>query len=117
MIVLNTLIEQEIFIIPNMYNDNINLSIDFIDETTKIVYNVSPFLISSNKDILQIVFNNLTFLKNDTFYNLSVFNTNMQNKIIYKDRVFCTTQNINNFSINDGAYTFPNIDDNAYITI
>lgn len=41
-------------------------------------------------------------LKEGTFYSLKVLNNN---DIVYRDRVFCTNQNLDTFSINNGQYT------------
>jgi hypothetical protein len=50
-------------------------------------------------------------LKEDRFYNLTIYNGT---EIVYKDKVFCTSQI--NYSINNGAY-IQNESNNDYITL
>jgi hypothetical protein len=59
---------------------------------------------------------NFSILKENTFYCLKAY-FNTTNVIIYKDKVFVTNQSKNTFSINNGGYALPNIDNNNYITI
>jgi hypothetical protein len=47
------------------------------------------------------------------FYNLTVYNVN---DIVYKDKVFCTSQNVLDYSINKDVYT-SNVTDNEYIIL
>ena len=58
----------------------------------------------------------LSFLIENNFYNLKVYFQNT-NEIIYKDKIFCTNQDINSYSINSGKYIMPTINNNDYITI
>ena len=53
-------------------------------------------------------------LKNNTFYTLKILNA--QNQIIYRDRIFCTDQLINEFSINHNEYV-ENETTNEYIVL
>jgi len=90
-----------------------SLSIVVENETTKQIYTVSVNSYSYSSDIL---FLNVTlnFLLNNTFYNYKLI---MNSNVIYKDRIFCTNQNIDTFSINNGQYITPTINNNSYITI
>lgn len=56
-----------------------------------------------------IIFN----LKEGRFYNLTVYNVN---DIVYKDKIFCTDQNVLNYSINKDVYT-STVTDNEYIIL
>jgi len=44
---------------------------------------------------------NVLSLKENTFYNLTIKNGN---NIIYKDKVFCTNQNIDTYTVNQNQY-------------
>jgi len=56
-----------------------------------------------------IIFN----LIEDRFYNLTVYNVD---SIVYKDKIFCTTQQVLDYSINKDVYT-SNVTDNEYIIL
>ena len=47
------------------------------------------------------------------FYNLTAYNGTT---IVYKDKIFCTSQEIDDYSINDGGYT-EHSSNNDYITL
>jgi hypothetical protein len=120
MIVLTTQTTQNIGIIPIYQQDPINsgnaFMMEFTNETTKEVFTVQASSVAYIFDYVQLTSTALTFLKENTFYNLKVYFQN-SNTITYKDRVICTNQSIDTFSINNGEYTLPNIDNNNYITI
>ena len=46
---------------------------------------------------------------------ISEFNTENR-EIVYKDKIFCTSQNLDNYSINNGDYT-QHSSNNDYITL
>lgn len=52
-------------------------------------------------------------LQEDRFYNLTAYNGTT---IVYKDKIFCTSQEIDDYSINDGDYT-EHSSNNDYITV
>ena len=117
MIILNTDTEQSFSIIPIIQSDiDLNdIYATFKNETTKQI--ISKDLFRSNvKDVLVCVIEDLDFLTENNFYELTIKFTNTQ-QIIYKDRVFCTDQTISSYSINNGQYITPTIDNNSYITI
>lgn len=109
MIILNTNLEQTISVIPKSYDDNNSYELYFQEEVTK--YQNIPEILSMDlvKDLLVINFYQNGFLASGLFFNFYILN-NTTNKIVYKDRVFCTNNDNQN-------YTFPNIDNNSYITI
>lgn len=110
--------DQLLSIIPTRESDEDNNTIfmNFTDETTKEVYDVESITKLSYNDYLLIGSDAFDFFKENTFYNLKVYFENT-NEVIYKDRLFCTNQPKETYSINNGEYTLPNIDNNDYITI
>lgn len=110
--VLTTDLIQGFSIIPTREVVGV-VSLEFTNETTKEVYlRTATSLIQT--DLLEFNVTNLNFLIQDNFYNLKVTN---DNEVIYLDRIFCTDQSTAIYSINNGEYTLPNIDNNDYITI
>jgi hypothetical protein len=101
--------EQELFFIPRSYVFD---KIVFKNETTKVVqeYNVSPLRVDQY-GYAELVLD----LKEQEFYQLKVYSGT---DVVYYDKVFCTNQDVNDYSINDGVYITPNTnDDNEYATI
>jgi hypothetical protein len=105
---------------PTIMIDRDTLSIvplfmEFTNETTKeVVVRVVTTRVITN-DILYIGSADFSFLRENIFYNLKVYLTT--SAIVYKDRVFCTNQSQSSYSINNGQYVTPTIDNNSYITI
>jgi hypothetical protein len=119
MIVLTTAEAQWIYIIPTrQFDEDLNdIYVDIIDETTKQEYINIPISTFAIGDLFQIDFMTLDFLKENTFYNIKVY-FGATNEVIYKDRMFCTDQPLyGTFSINNGEYILPTINNNTYITI
>jgi len=115
MIILTTSANQTFPIIPISQTDLIGNSIrlEFTNETTKEVVTKTATTRTSINDIYYLSSNDLSFLKENTFYVLKAY-FNVSGVIIYKDRVFVTNQPKNSYSINNGDYTLPNIDNNFY---
>lgn len=120
MIILNTNTSQQFPTIPLRVVDeeDMDIWIEFQNETTKEYWNLFSSVRYLDRDILWLGFNEdeLVFLTENTFYALKVYFVGT-NEIIYKDTVFCTSQNIKTYSINEGQYIVPDIDNNSYITI
>jgi hypothetical protein len=120
MIILTTNTSQTFPTIPTRVVDEEDMDIwlSFTNETTKDVYYLFSSVRYLSMDILYLGCSEdeLDFLKENTFYNLVVYFIGT-NEIIYKDRVFCTNQPKAEFTINEGEYILPNIDNNSYITI
>ena len=118
MIILTTSETQTFPIIPIKQSDinGNDIFMVFVNETTKETHSVVATIRYSVNDIFYIGSENFNFLKENTFYNLSV---NFEGSGItkYKDRVFVTNQPESSYSINSGEYTTPAIDNNNYITI
>jgi len=115
MIILTTDIEQTFPIIPISQTDlnNSDIRLEFTNETTKEVVTKTATTRTSINDIYYLSSNDLSFLKQNTFYVLKAY-FNVSGVIIYKDRVFVTNQPKSSYSINNGEYTLPNIDNNFY---
>jgi hypothetical protein len=115
MIILTTSANQTFPIIPISQTDLIGNSIrlEFTNETTKEVVTKTATTRTSINDIYYLSSNDLSFLKENTFYVLRVY-FSVTGNTIYKDGVFCTNQPKSSYSINNGEYTLPNIDNNFY---
>lgn len=118
MIILTTEAEQTFTIIPTRESNEVESVINllFIEDGTNQEIEIEVSSTYSISDIFYIFSNNLSFLKENSFYFLKVYFQGTD-EIIYRDRVFCTNQPKDAYSINDGVYTLPNIDNNNYITI
>ena len=107
---------QNFTVIPRSYTAT---SVVIVEEGTEIDTTYTPTF--SRVDYNDTVDTTGTYLKiadtftleNDKYYTLSVLNGT---DIIYKDRIFCTTQTIADYTINSGEYT-QNSTDNDFIVI
>lgn len=118
MIILTTSATQTFPIIPISQTDlSANtIALEFTNETTKEVTTKTATTRTSVNDIYYVTNTTLSFLKENTFYVLKAY-FNVSGVVIYKDRVFVTNQSQSSYSINNGQYTSPSIDNNNYITI
>jgi hypothetical protein len=118
MTILTTSASQTFPIIPiNQVDVSGNtITLEFTNETTKAVTTRLATTRASVNDIYYITNTTLSFLQENTFYVLRVYFT-ASGVVIYKDRVFCTNQTQSTYSINNGQYVTPTIDNNSYITI
>lgn len=109
---------QDIPIIPNYTIDiETDTLVAFVtDETTKEVHELEVLDMFYESDILYIQLE-MEFLKEDYFYTIVVKNTTIGSKNIYKDRMFFTSQDIREYTINKDKYITPNINNNQYIVI
>lgn len=112
MTIINTNSSQILKTIPTSLVAG-SLTIVVENETTKQIYTVAVNSYGYSNDILSINVT-LNFLVNNTFFTYKLL---MAGEIIYKDRIFCTTQSVDTFSINNGEYITPTINNNSYITI
>jgi hypothetical protein len=83
------------------------------NETTKEVATYEPYDLYEDGDIFYFQID--AIVTENTFYELTLI-SNIQ-KIIYKDRLYCTDQTITDFTINDGVYISAQTNNNNYITI
>jgi len=118
MIILTTSATQTFPIIPINQTDisGNDIRLEFTNETTKNVTTKTATTRTSVNDIYTLGSTDLSFLKENTFYVLKVY-FNVSGVVIYKDRIFCTNQTQGSYSINNGQYVTPTIDNNSYITI
>ncbi len=118
MIILTTSATQSIPIIPISQVDPFGdiIILQFTNETTKEVTTRTVTTQASVNDIYYVDNTNLSFLKENIFYVLKVYFEG-SGITIYKDRVFVTNQTQSIYSINNGQYVTPTIDNNDYITI
>jgi hypothetical protein len=118
MIIVNTNTVQTFPIIPiRQFNEYENdIIVEVTNETTKQVYTRLITYRDNIKDVYYIGADNFDFLIENTFFTLKVYFADIL-EVIYKDRMFCTNQDIDAFTINENQYTLPNIDNNSYITI
>ena len=116
MIILRQNFDETITIIPTVNTTLVSLVFEFTDETTKTVYLREPYFTDFTFDLATYSVITSNFLKENTFYNLKVYNRDDTESIYYKDRVFCIANEttIQDYSINEGQYTLPNIDNNFY---
>jgi len=108
--------QQNFLIIPRGYN-GLNLTLVFTDEQTKLSYSktvLSASITGDFKDMVSFT-TSLTFLYENAFFDLVVKSST--NEVIYKDIVFCTSQNKSTYSVNAGEYVLPTINNNDYIVI
>jgi len=108
--------DDTITIIPTVNTTLASLVFEFTDETTKTVYTREPYFADFTLDLATYSVITSNFLKENTFYNLKVYLREDVEKTVYKDRVFCIAEDttIQDYSINEGEYTLPNIDNNFY---
>lgn len=90
---LNT--SQSIYIIPRYYFAD---TMTITNETTKevIEYSISP-LQSNHYMVISTTFD----LKEDTFYKVVI---TYNNDIVFRDRIFCTNQNVSSYSPNNDKF-------------
>ena len=96
MIILKEQITPQVLkFIPRNYGAD---TIVLRDETTNEVKTISA---SFALDKYYLTTTTVFDLKQDTFYNLTIKNGA---EVVYKDRVFCTNQNIVNYTVNKDEY-------------
>lgn len=116
MIILTTSDSQNFKIIPASVNIANTLVFEFTNEITKIIY-TKYTIYNYYNDLLDVLIDISDFAQENTFYNLKVYLADDIFVTLYKDKVFVTNQDINTYSINEGQYVTPTIDNNSYITI
>lgn len=116
MTVLNPNIEiHELIIIPRNYLSSQTLTVALRDEQTNDSFTYTPESTIFNFYDLVSVSIILPCLYENGFFEMTIRNN--LDQIIYKDRVFCTSQNLNTYSINNGAYNTLNTNNNDYIVL
>lgn len=110
--------DSVISFIPKFNFNDAVLQFQFTNETTKEVTTREPYLLQYQNDIVIASVIMDDFIEPETFYNLKIVLRDALEETLYKDKLFWTSnQSIDSYSINNGDYTTPNIDNNSYITI
>lgn len=101
-------------IIPILLDDSYYVTIRD-EQTNKMIYSSFSESVSNVSDITQVTIevDELLF-KENYFYNITFY---LADEVVYKGKVLCTNQAINNYTINKDKYTTPTIDNNDYIII
>ncbi len=105
---------QTVKVIPRSYASNVSMILRDDSTNAEVTYSVST---TTDKDYL--VLSQAFALVEGRFYDLTI---KEGSAVIYKDKVFCTDQTIdqdtnNYYSINDGEYTSDTSYDNDYIIL
>lgn len=118
MIIVDTTQEKTFAIIPTRQTDEDDnaIFVEIINETTKEPYTRLITSRQNIKDIYYIGANDFDFFVENTFFTIKVYFENTL-EVIYKDRIFCTNQEPDEYTINENQYNLPNINNNTYITI
>jgi hypothetical protein len=82
------------------------------ENKNKVIFNDADATITADK--FYSTYTTTQALKESSFYNLEVTNAT-DNKLIFRDKIFCTDQAANAFVINDGVYTQHNTGANEFI--
>lgn len=98
-ILTQTISSQLVNFIPR--SDEYNVY-ELIDEQTNETVTITPIdvYVGEYYHTLEAEFN----LVENHFYILNIINSDTS-EIVFKDRIFCTNQNIVTFSVNNGQYT------------
>jgi len=106
---------QTIKVVPREYVTTASLVLRDDTTNTETTDSVSPTTVG---DYLQII--NAYTLKEGRFYDLTLKNAG--GSVIYKDKIFCTDQTVNQstnnyYSVNDSEYTTDTTYDDDYILL
>ena len=108
---------QTVKIIPREYVSTATMEIKDDQTNTNKIYNISPTTVN---DDLSIAVTFDPVLVEGHYYNMTIKNSS--NKVIFKDKVFCTDQTLNQnnndyYTVNESVYTTDNTYDDDYIFI
>lgn len=95
--------------IPRVYAESIELSLYDEQRNTTTAVEVTADIVGDNYYVSGIF-----DLTENYFYVITLLS---EDQVIYKDRVFCTNQIIDDYSINAGVYVMQPDADNEYIII
>jgi len=108
-ILLESASAQTLNFIPREFVSLVNYTITNEETNTSISdTNIST---TTNGGYLEIT--EIFTLKEDVFYNIDI--TKTDNTLIFRGRIFCTNQNIDTFSMNDGEFVEDTTKDNTYV--
>ncbi len=110
--------EQTFKVIPREYVTNITL--DITDDSSNTTTSYTSITATENTNHLQIPVTFNPVLKEGRFYDMVVKKTD--GSIIYKDKIFCTDQTINQssnqeYTVHSGTYTSDTSFDNDFIIL
>ena len=109
---------QRFIIIPKNYYEGNSLFLNIRDEETNIESQFEAYDIVFDFYDLVTFYCDIDILLEGRFYEVTITsNDGIQNIVVYKDRLFSTNQPINNYSVNAGAYTTLNTENNDYIVL
>lgn len=98
--------------IPRSYTEGTTYTIKITNETTNTeVYSDTSTSFVSVDYYYQ--YSDTFSLKEDTMYNLEI---KAGDELIFRDRIFCTNQNVFTYSVNNNQYT-ENSNDNDFIVL
>lgn len=121
MIILTTsATAQSLSVIPRSYLGTFTMAIRDDSTNVTVDYQITSAITSGNYLNFNITF--APILVENHFYDIELYTDSNKTDSIYKDRIFCTDQNIdqsNNdyYNLNDGQFTTYNGYDNTYIVI
>jgi hypothetical protein len=116
MTVLNPNLEiHELIVIPRNYLSSQTLTVSLRDEQTNLSFTYTPESVTFDFYDLVLISIVMPCIYENGFFEMTIRNN--LNEIIYKDRVFCTSQSLNTYSINNGAYDTLNTNNNDYIVL
>ena len=119
MIILKTLATaQSLSVIPRSYLGTFTMAIRDDSTNVTVDYQITSAVTSGN----YLNFSNIFALVQNHFYDVELFTDSNKTDSIYKDRIFCTDQNIDQstndyYKLNEGQFTTYNGYDNTYIVI
>lgn len=102
-------LEQTFICIPRVYAESIELSLYDEQRNTNTTVEVTADIVEDNYYVSGIF-----DLTENFFYVITLLT---EGDVIFKDRVFCTNQVIDDYSINAGVYVVQPDADNEYIII
>ena len=109
-ILIDTSNQQTLTFIPRSYPSAVDYTLieegtnREVNETSISTITVSGFLTISDQFKLQ----------QDKFYSLDIFDSS-DSTLIFRDKIFCTNQTINDYTMNEGEYTEDTTYDKDYI--
>lgn len=107
-------------VIPRKYASNVSLKLR--DRITNVTETLTTTL-STDRNFLSVTFQTSEdFLVEEHQYDFWLLDSDDDNRVIYRDTIFCTNQEIDQdenevFDINKGVYVSHNTGDNDYILI
>jgi len=108
-ILLESATPQTLNFIPREYVSLVNYTITNEQSNTSVSdTNINA---TTNGGYLEIT--EIFDLKENIYYNIDI--TKTDNTLIYRGRIFCTNQDIDTFSMNDGKFTEDTSKDNTYV--